>query len=312
MTATISAFHSFVEQAKRLRASGAPSPVSEFLKFVQETQHIVWHRSAGTPDAQFKEFIDAASPIVAKEIQELLPRIAERAQLTCRWLVRHDLIWEAGLSYVEDSYTSLMRWALDPRTHPASAAKRQRSWLESMGLDDLCGDEPATPKAWERTDDGIPDLVMHFPGGILVVEAKTGSTEHAAPSGMPQTMAYPEAVRRELGLNREARIEIVFITPDRRAAANPDAKCTTFVEFAIALARALDIEEMHADTRAAYAMVVTHFLTCATPTAVSARELLERVVAWSAQPDWTAPQRILERQVDLLAVSQILFSERLR
>lgn len=73
---------------------------------------------------------------------------------------------------------------------------------------------------------------IRFPTFTVVVEAKTGSEEHPPPSGELQTLAYPEAVRYRLNLHPDHQLYIVFLTPERRPAANPKAILTTYYEFA--------------------------------------------------------------------------------
>jgi hypothetical protein len=243
----------------------------------------------------------------------LMPRLAERAALAGRWIVRHDLLSVAGSRLVENSYTELMEWALRPATHPASAERRQRSWLRAVGLDDsICGSGACIPQTQLVTDDGIPDLVLRFENSTVVVEAKTWSAEHAAPSQKPQTVAYEGSVRRTLELDVDHRVEVVFITPSRREAKNQKAKATSFVDFAFALASALDREEMPADTRAAYAMLFTHFLSSPNTTSVSGPEVIGSVLAWSTQPDWSSDEQILRRMDYLLQAIGILMPEEAR
>jgi hypothetical protein len=290
VTNRINGFLIFVSEAERLQqAEVGPRKITEFLKFVHESQKIAIRPTRPPPVDEFNHFIKLARPLLVEEIKNLLPRIAERAVLAERWLTPHDLLSVAGFSFVENSYTALMKWALDPDTHPASAHRRQRAWLKAVGLDEnICGKTACVPAPQLGTDDGIPDLVLLFENATIVVEAKTGSAEHAVPSGEFQTVAYPEAVRRTLGLRPEQKIEVVFITPDRRKAASPTAKATTFVEFVYCIAGVFDREEMTAETqatRAAFGMLFTHFLTCATCTREPVRELVDRISEWSRLPD---------------------------
>ena len=250
-------------------------------------------------------------PLLVPEIKSLLPRLADRAALADRWFIRHDLLSVAGNRLVEDSYTELMEWALRPATHPASAQRRQRAWLTAIGLEEtVCGGSACVPQTQLATDDGIPDLVLRYEDATVVVEAKTGSAEHAAPSKKPQTVAYEDSVRRTLGLGAGHRVEVVFITPDRRDAKNPKAKLTTFVDFAFALVGALETEEMPADTRAAYAMLFTHFLSSPGTTAsVPVREIIDSVLAWSQGPDWSADEAVFQRMDELLQAVEVLIPE---
>jgi hypothetical protein len=230
-------------------------------------------------------------------------------------MIRDDLLEVAGLRFVEDAYTELMRWALAPETHPASAVDRQRSWLQCAGLDEeVCEGAPCEPQTQIWTEDGVPDLILRFRGGTVVVETKTGSREHDTPSGRPQTVSYPQAVRQKFKLPPETPVKVLFVTPEGLSAQNAEAKATTFVEFVFALVRVLDDHGLSRElgTGAAYAMLFTHFLNCATVAKVRASELIERVVSWSKEPDWDSDSRILERRAELLAAIEMLLPERTR
>lgn len=285
-----------------------------FLEFVRQAEQLTAAPPSPVPTDPFRQFVALAVPLVVADIRGHLPAIARRAALAAHWLVRDDLLAVAGFGFVEDAYTELMAWALHPDTDPASAVDRQQAWLESVCLDNrICGELSCVPQPQFITDDGIPDLVLCYDHLTVVVEAKTGSAEHAAPSGNPQTVAYPGAVRDRLKLSSEARVEVIFITPNRRLAANSEAKVTTYAEFALALAGVLDARALHPETRAAYAMLFTHLLTCATPTTtVPVRALIQRVEAWSRAPDWEDDEQIWARRDDLLAAIEILSPERKR
>ena len=281
------------------------------MEFVRQAELVAIQHPP--PVIQFQHFVTAAMPLLVVEIKCLLPRLVDRASVAERWFVGHDLLSIAGRSLIENSYTELMAWALRPTTHLASALRRQQAWLNVIGLDEnICGQEPCVPQTQLITDDGIPDLVLQFKNSTVVVEAKTGSAEHAAPSMKPQTIAYQESVPRTLNLASDHTVAIVFITPDGREAKNPQAKSTTFIEFAFALARVLDGEELPADTRAAYAMLFTHLLNSPKTSGVSIQEIVGTIMAWSKQPDWSADERVLERMDDLLEAVEILIPEEAR
>jgi len=310
-TPLIGQFRQFAVSAESvLRSSAPPTLRDEFQQFIDLSQRILSRDQSSHPIDQFRQFVELSMPLVVAEIKRQLPTLADLASLASRWLVQHDLLYIARYSGVENSYTELMAWALDPATHLPSAITRQQAWLKGVGIEMIpFGAEPCVPRTQLDTDDGIPDLVLRFPNKTVVVEAKTGTAEHAAPSGLPQTDAYPKAVRRKFELPVDAPIEIVFITPDRRAASNPEAKITTFVEFALCLARALRSEELPTDTRAAYALMFTHFLTCSVPSKVPVKALVEEVVKWSSESDWMNDEQILVRRDHLLAALQLFQPE---
>jgi hypothetical protein len=202
-SAAISAFRQFVLEAQQLQPSADNSTtLAKFFEFVKNAQMVVIRPPAigPLPMADFRSFIGGALPIVVSKIKCMMPRIAGRAELAQRWIVRHDLLQVANFGFVEDSWTELMAWALAPATHPETSVKRQKAWLKAMGLDeDICETVACIPQSQFVTDDGVPDLVLHFDKSTVVVEAKTGSAEHPAPSSKKwQTVAYRESVRRAL------------------------------------------------------------------------------------------------------------------
>ncbi|MGD0137398.1 MAG: PD-(D/E)XK nuclease family protein [Tepidisphaeraceae bacterium] len=322
----ISRFRNFVERAGIVRVSHAESPPDlerKFLKFVQLANPLLKSGAARVVakeprpnlEAAFGEFIRKSLPLVIAELREHLPELAARAATARRWTIRDDLLEVAGLRFVEDAYTELMRWALAPNTHPPSAIDRQRSWLQSAGLEgDICGVAPCEPQTQIWTEDGVPDLILRFQRGTVVVETKTGSREHDTPSGKPQTASYPAAVRQTFNLPPETPVRMLFVTPEGLPALNAEAKATTFVEFAFALIRVLDNHGLSPEsgTGAAYAMLFTHFFNCATAAKARARELVERVIIWSNDPMWASDSRILERRIELLAAVEMLLPERTR
>jgi hypothetical protein len=313
-SATISAFRQFVLEAQQLQPSADNSTtLAKFFEFVQNAQMVVIRPPASgpLPVADFRSFIGGALPIVVSNIKCMMPRIAERAALAERWLVRHDLLQVANFGFVEDSWTELMAWALAPATHPETSVKRQKAWLKAMGLDeDICETMACIPQSQFVTDDGVPDLVLHFDKSTVVVEAKTGSAEHPAPSSKKwQTEAYGESVRRALNLPPEHKVIVVFITPDRRLAKDPEAILTTFIEFVIALCEALDSEQLPTDTRSAYAMLFTHFLTQSVPTSLNVAAIISQLSTWSKQPDWLDEDQLIMRKDELLAAVDLLIPE---
>jgi hypothetical protein len=283
---------------------------SEFLKFVLKAQRMVGNGQelSADPDV-FRQFIDKATPFLVFDVRRSLDKIAALAALAKRWLVSHDLLFDAGLTY-EDSYTSLMAWALRPDTHSPSAKRRQQMWLNSLGLGgEFKVRKPCLPKLWLATDDGIPDLVLQFQDGAVVVEAKTKSAEHSTPSRRMQGFAYPPAVRRKLGLGPNACVRMVFICPNRQESSNREAKSTTFVEFVLAMAKALEKEDLPMDTRAAYAMLFTHFMTYAAPSGTKLRKLIDEIVEWSQLPGWHQAGQVVRHLDQLLKAKEIILPE---
>jgi hypothetical protein len=253
---TVSRFKAFIQQAKTLLSSGELHTQANPL-----THH------AQQSIAEFESFIAQAKPIVIQQIRETLQ--AHRAQLENlrRWVVPEscDILAVAGLLGDEDPYTNLIAWMLWPEGKPELALRCQRAWLKALGLhkDAMQIKEAVKPKTQFETKDGRPDMVMHFQQLrlILIVEAKTGTSEHETPNSESQTQAYPAAVRERLGLPKDYRAEIVFLTPDGREAANPNAIATTYKSLVTVIAASLSPDEMSQHLRWGYSAVITHFLT---------------------------------------------------
>lgn len=149
-----------------------------------------------------------------------------------------------------------------PGHAPGSTLQRQRAWLSSLHIREACDlDGPAEPVSRLYTDDGFPDLVLRYRHFVVVVEAKTGTGEHAAPSGLPQSLAYPPAVRRKLGLEDLIPVYLVFLTttPDAKPA-NPEAIVTSYRDFASAMASALDAADLSDEVRPLLKLFLSHLL----------------------------------------------------
>lgn len=260
------------------------STINQFRQFIQLSEALLPTLHPVTPESDFLRFIQNSIPLILGPIRASLEAIRSEVALIRRWLVPHDLLRIAGFSYAEDPYTELIAWALHPDTHPESASLRQRAWLNSFRFGETVSfDHPARPRTQFCTDDGIPDLILDYETFVVIVEAKTGSEEHTTPSGIMQTSAYPDAVRRALSLPEWKSIYVIFITPDRRKASNREAFNTTFVEFALVLASHLDTIDLPGDLRSAYAMLITHFITCAIHPGIDIRASIENANEWLNQ-----------------------------
>jgi hypothetical protein len=257
------------------------STIDQFRHFIQLSEALASMLHPAPPVSGFWQFIQESTSLIIKPVRASLEALGSRLALMRRWLVSHDLLRIAGFTYAEDPYTELMAWALRPDTHPESAVQRQLAWLRGFPFGTgLHFERPATPRTQVRTEDGIPDLILEYETFVVITEAKTGSEEHLAPSGTPQTLAYPDSVRRELGLDESKSVYMVFITPDRRKASNPEAFNTTFAEFALSLASALEAIPLPEDVRWAYAMLFTHFFRCALPPETDPFAVIKNVDEW--------------------------------
>lgn len=255
---------------------------AKFLTFVQRGREILTQRAGLLPQVEsFERFVEAAKPLLLPRLRSSLPILIQRAKCVHRWLMDKDVLAVAGLSNQENSYTKLVAWMLAPQTHLRTAIRRQKAWLQILGIAeriDLSSLE--SPRMQLRTDDGIPDLILEFPEDILVVEVKTKSVEHTTPSGAAQTLAYSGSVLRRLG--RKATPHVVFLTADGQLPENPAAIPTTFMAFVLALATEIAPEELPSDLRWIFSTIFTHLLTHTGPAGVDVRSLLAQVVQWES------------------------------
>lgn len=242
--------------------------VPAFRRFLATATRL--RRASPDRQEQFNTFLAKAKPLLVKPTRRRWEALTPQLAILQSWFVAHDLL--AKIAHLEDSYTELIRWALEPATHPPSAELRQSSWLASLGID-WRNARPAEPCTQFWTSDGVPDLVLSFAPQTVVVEVKTWSNEHLVPSGKTQTIAYPDAVRSALRLSSQHPIHIVFLTPDRHAADNPEAICTSFAHFALVLAGTLADIDLADDLRFAFAMLITHLATFGLP-------LMTQAVGW--------------------------------
>lgn len=268
---------------------------SRFLSFVEQARVIrdespeldtVAVAPTGSPDdvvADFPAFIEKAAPLVTGRARQALARIAPDASRIVPWLVTHDLISVAGYSRVENSYTRLLQWALSGGGRADLSLAVQRALLQRLIIDyEPC--EPLRVQIEISTGNGRPDLVLFDSDLVIVIEAKTDSPEHVTPRGEKQTDAYLSAVREHLRMPN-ARGELVFLTPDRRAAANREAKLLSFADVAFVLAHALARAELSPDLRASYAMLITHWLERTAPPGLDVQAAFPNVPIWREASD---------------------------
>jgi hypothetical protein len=251
--------------------------IAQFREFVRRADEMLALQHE-PPVQEFRHFIQASLPMVMGDLRKSLECCAATLNGMRSWLTPYDLLRIARIEYIEDAYTELMAWALAPTTHQSSALQRQRAWLRHLRIPEEIS-SPAEPISQLSTGDGVPDLVLQFPTFAVVIEAKTGSDEHPTPSGELQTFAYPNAVREKLQLESCHQVYIVFLTPEKRKAANPDAILATYCEFAVVLAGALSHLELPADLRFAFQTVISHLATCGLPYSLP-RSFLADTIKW--------------------------------
>ena len=184
-------FAAFVEAARRPMENVETLPAFRgFLSAVTRLNH-----------DRFAAFVEETRrPLVASlrgQWEALQPQLV----VLQRWITDCDLL--VRIVTDEDSYTELIAWALSPATNLQTAEVLQRNLLASFEI----GWQPAVPvepSTQVSTEDGTLDLLLPFTPHPIVVEVKTESDEHPAPSGKAQTIAYPDAARKKLGF-RSAR-----------------------------------------------------------------------------------------------------------
>ena len=107
-----------------------------------------------------------------------------------------------------------------------------------------------------------------------MVEAKTGTDEHLTSTDEMQTVAYPSAVRRTLCLGDAFPTVMIYLTTDRAEPANAKAVAISYLELAIAFARALSVVRVADDVKTLYKLVITHLATFAVFPETNVRDLL--------------------------------------
>jgi hypothetical protein len=291
-------------------STGGPVLSAQFEVFVARSiECLRTSRLSATmpdPSAAFEEFVESAWPLVATEVRRRCSRSAGALASVVPWLLPDgwDLLRIAGFAFVEDAYTELLAWTLNPETHPPTALRRQNAWLSSFRFQPKPRAARAvTPITQLRTDGGIPDLVLRYDDFVLVVEAKTGTEEHETSTGELQTLAYVPAVRRRLAVPDAVPLKVVFLTPDGRAAANPAAVSATYADFVAAFAREMRPAEFPEDLRTLLGLVLTHLITCAGIASLNVTAI-RHAAEWSADLSWTEDREIAIRR--MLAIDEVL------
>ena len=141
------------------------------------------------------------------------------------------------------------------------------------------------------------DLLLPFSTHPVVVEVKTESDEHPAPSGKAQTFAYPDAARKKLGLGPQDRVHMVFLTPDGRDAENPEAICRSFARFAHVIAEGLEQVEVPDHLRSPFAMVITMLAKYCSPSIIEA-------MRWQSN---MTDNQLIHRAGDFSVMTKLLF-----
>jgi hypothetical protein len=258
------------------RQSEQATYLNEFVEFVNKAKQLLSERKDHLPTAAFRQFGELAHAAVVAPLATRIESLRTGLAALEGWLIPPtlDLLEIGGLTWDENAYTELIRWAFCPMANPEAALSCQQAWIRRLRLKGCTAATAATARSQVVTSNGIPDLVLEFSDIVLVVEAKTGTSEHESPDGQMQTHAYAEAVRAVLELNQSKRILVIFLTPGRRLPSNPKAMSTSYFELALALAEGLQGIALGTHLQTAYAMLITHLATCAQPKQIPLQGLL--------------------------------------
>ena len=148
------------------------------------------------------------------------------------------MIAVAGHRHAENSYTRLLAWTLGYDNDSPMALAIQRRWLSYLGED-----VSSRLKVYLelQTEGGRPDVVLQNEKRLVVVEAKTRSSEHeAATTGKSQTEAYLTYARAALGVPSTVEGLTVFLTMDGREPVATEACASSFAMVALAILEVLD------------------------------------------------------------------------
>jgi hypothetical protein len=287
----------------------ADSMIARFRDFVARGGELVLATSPTGRLSEFRQFIQVARPLLLHDLPTRLSALRPSLDCIRRWLLPqgYDLLKEAGMTFDENAYTNLMAWSLRPSTHPATALQRQTAWLSALsipGVDDL--QQAADPLVRCRTADGAPDMVLRYDRLVVVIEAKTGTEEHPTPSGAPQSIAYPRAVRHHLGITTDVPVHLIFLTADGTAPASPDGVQATYLGFAAALAAGLAAADLPEDLRHLFRLWITHLATCAVPADLDIRRILTDVLPALAGDVWRAEGALLANLTGINLLARLL------
>jgi hypothetical protein len=273
---------------RRVCMSAHPETIRIFRTFVQRSKALLQLTRETVPHERFKQFVVAARAVVVSELPRTLADLQPLLAAIGCWLLPadHDILQIARVTWDEDAYTNLLAWWLRPATHPATALRRQRAFLEMLGLREVSSvAATAEPLLRPFTDDGFPDLVMVFSGFAVVVEVKTGTLEHVTPSCTPQTISYPEAVRRKFAIPCSEPVHTAFLTIDRSAPANEVAIPLSFLDCALSIATQFQPSEFGRELGPLFRVWLTHLLIEATQPGVDVPGLVDQFQSAAAGGD---------------------------
>jgi hypothetical protein len=243
---------------------------------------------------RFAAFLERASRSLVVPLRGQWEALQPQLVVLQRWMTDCDLLDRIVTD--EDSYSELIAWALSPATNLQTAEAVQRNLLANLEIDWQPA-VPVEPSTQFSTEGGTLDLLLPFTPHPIVVEVKTESDEHAAPSGRAQTFAYPDAARKKLGLGPQDPVHMVFLTPDGREAENPEAICRSFARFALVIAEGLEQVEVPDRLRSPFGMVITMLARYYFPS-------IDEAIRW--QSNMTDDQ-LIQRAGDFSVMTKLLF-----
>lgn len=260
MTERTDAFLKFVATARELLSQADDAKTSTH----RQTRPPV---PSGDEEAlldRWTTFLAAARPLATAAARAYLKWFEVDAVRVRRSLFSDDLILVAGHRHVENSYTRLAAWALGFENASPIAQAVQRRWLARLlPALVLSGSLRVIPQL--QTDGGVPDLILVSDELLVVVEAKTLTTEHeAAQTGRHQTEAYLDATRDTLSIDANVAGAMVFLTMNGDVAVNEAAVTATFTELALVILEVLD-DYPSAEAAWPYRSLASHWLLHATP-----------------------------------------------
>lgn len=259
--------------------------LKDFGNFVEKSKSILGEsRNDELLLIEFRAFTDESNRIIVHQVRQALkdPKVKARFKNLSRWLLPPtvDILMRVGICELEDKYTRLITWMLFPPKRPDLALRVQKAWLTALNLSFAAQIEYAAPVDEQvMTKEGRPDIVLSYkkPAHTVIVEAKINTPEHDTPRKEPQTVSYPDSIRRHLKLPPEHEITMVFLTADDQIAKSHDAIPTSYEVLLNSIASELSPSELPFDLRAAYSMIISHVFAFAALRNVEKATRLEAV-----------------------------------
>jgi len=290
-------------------------PINEFRRFIEKAKTLAPTMESNGPPAlpinDFCSFVEKSKPLVVGPVREKLEELRVFLQPIKPWILPYDLdlLRITQLTYMEDPYTELIAWAIDPNTHPDSGLARQQAWLDTFDFGKpLTIKNEVAPRTQLGTPEGVPDLVLNYEEFVVVVEAKTKSKEHKVRSGKGemQTIAYESSVLAPLRRKPDTPVYVVFLTENGEQAANSKAYNATYLEFVHSLCLALAGYSLPDEVFWAFCLTITHLFTHACPSEVKAELVAKDIDPWLRPPSAIPDTEIIQRLAEINQAQKIL------